>query len=170
VRTDLDGRTPVHGLYACGEVASTGVHGANRLAGNSLSEALVFGARAARALAAELPDRHGALGDPPLVAEVAIDVEATATHLREEMLLGAGPVRSAGGLARLAEHLEEWAADFGVPGLDVASVQLHHALRAARMLTRAASLREESRGGHRRADHPDPSPAWAGVHLELIDV
>jgi L-aspartate oxidase len=168
VRTDLDGRTSVHGLYACGEVASTGVHGANRLAGNSLSEALVFGARTATALAADLPERLGELGDAPPVGEVEADVPTIAAAMREAMLGDAGPVREGEGLVHLDDLLARWIGELGHPGPDVASVQLAHALRASQLLVRAATLRTESRGGHRRADFPARSAMWDGVHLELV--
>jgi L-aspartate oxidase len=171
VRTDLDGRTSVHGLYAAGEVASTGVHGANRLAGNSLAEALVFGARAAAALAAELPGRHGALGGPPPVTPApATEIEDPGElrrELRERMLRDAGPVRTPTGLTSVARWLDELAGRLPAPGADAATVELHHAVTASRLIVRSARLRTESRGGHHREDHPDTDPAWAGVHLEV---
>jgi L-aspartate oxidase len=171
VRTDLDGRTSVHGLYAAGEVASTGVHGANRLAGNSLAEALVFGARAASAMAAELPGRHGELGPephvvPPAAAE-GTELDPLRRDLRERMLRGAGPVRTAAGLEDLAGWLDELAERLPTPGADPASIELHHAVTASRLIVRSAGLRTESRGGHHREDHPTTDPAWAGVHLEI---
>jgi L-aspartate oxidase len=169
VRTDLDGRTSVHGLYAAGEVASTGVHGANRLAGNSLAEALVFGARAATAMVAELPDRHGDLGAPPPLDAEGDEVATRELRrgLRERMLRDAGPVRDREGLDRVAGWLADLHEVFAVPAAAPASVELHHAITAARLIVRAAGLRTESRGGHHRLDHPATEPAWAGVHLEL---
>jgi L-aspartate oxidase len=172
-RTDLDGRTSVPGLYAAGETASTGVHGANRMAGNSLGESLVFAARAVAALVAELPDRHGPLGPAPTVGgettgggEATVDVVAMRTALRERMLADGGPVRTGSGLAALAQQLADWIRVVGDPTADAASIELHHALRAAALVVRGASLRTESRGGHWRSDHPAPDPTWAGVHLE----
>jgi L-aspartate oxidase len=171
VRTDLDGRTSLQGLYAAGEVASTGVHGANRLAGNSLAEALVFGARAAAAVAAELPGRHGALGAAPaLLRDGGVsgpDADEVRAELRERMLREAGPVRTAEGLERAAEWLDDQEDRHPAPAADVASIELHHATTAARLIVRAARLRTESRGGHHREDHPASDPNWAGVHLEL---
>ncbi|MFA9429372.1 L-aspartate oxidase [Egicoccus sp. AB-alg2] len=169
VRTDLDGRTSLHGLYAAGEVASTGVHGANRMAGNSLTEALVFGARAATALAAELPGRHGELGEPPRLADHApVPAQALRERLRTAMLEGAGPVRTEAGLATVATELEALSADLHRPGAADDEVELWHALRVSRVLVRAARLRTESRGGHWRDDFPAPDPAWADVHLEHV--
>jgi L-aspartate oxidase len=168
VRTDLDGRTSVHGLYAAGEVASTGIHGANRMAGNSLTEALVFGARAASAVVAELPERHGQLGAPPQLADrPALPTDTLRDRLRDAMLTGAGPVRTEPGLASLAAAVDTLADELGRPAAEPDEVELVHALRVARVLVRAARLRTESRGGHWREDHPAADPAWADVHLEF---
>lgn len=168
-RTDLDGRTSVHGLYAAGETASTGVHGANRMAGNSLAESLVFAARAVDALVAELPTRSGQLGSPPpMSGAAAVDVPARREELRVRMLADAGPVRSGAGLDRLAATLRAWRDELGAPAVGVADVELHHALRAAALIVHGATLRTESRGGHWREDHPDTDPRWAGVHLEQV--
>jgi L-aspartate oxidase len=170
-RTDLDGRTSVPGLYAAGETASTGVHGANRMAGNSLGESLVFAARAVTAIVAELPAGHGDLGPPPIFGDrPGLEVAATRTQLRARMLADGGPVRFGAGLASLARQLEDWTRGFGAPTADAESIELHHAVRAAALIVRGASLRRESRGGHWRADHPAPDPTWAGVHLEQVGV
>lgn len=172
VRTDLDGRTSVPRLYACGEVASTGVHGANRMASNSLAEALVFGARTARAVAAELADSTGTAetagplptGPSPHAAELT----AWRRELRDTMLRDAGPVRDAAGLSRVAGLLEQRLLVLeGVAPSSPAVVELRHAHRTAALLVRAATLRAESRGGHWREDHPAPDPSMAGVHLEV---
>jgi L-aspartate oxidase len=171
VRTDLDGRTSVPGLYACGEVASTGLHGANRMASNSLTEAVVFGARTARAVAAELPGAAGELGPTPAWAAAAHeDVAAVRRELREVMLTGAGPVRDAAGLAEVAERLASWSGGLADPAPVAAEVELHHALTAAALVVSSAQLRTESRGGHWREDHPARDPAWDGVHLERTPV
>lgn len=167
VRTDLAGRTSVPGLYAAGEVASTGVHGANRMAGNSLAETLVFGARAAAALTAELPDGHRDLGPAPTPAPAsAVDVEQVRAELRTLMWADAGPARSDTGLRRLAARLAELSARLGPPPLDAAALELDHALEASALIVRGALLRTESRGGHHRTDLPHPEPAWAGAHVE----
>ena len=168
VRTDLDARTSLPGLYACGEVASTGVHGANRMAGNSLSEALVFGARAARALATELPDVHGPVGDPPRFGDDSADVEELRACLRQDMWGRAGPARSGGGLLSLSEQLRSLRAELADPARTPAAIELDHALRSSALIVRGATLRAESRGGHRRSDAPDTLAAWAGVHVEQV--
>lgn len=171
VRTDLDGRTSVPSLYACGEVASTGLHGANRMASNSLAEAVVFGARAAAAVARELPDTLGELGPPPPARSEPLAVTAARrAALRETMLTGAGPVRTEAGLAAVADQLATWTAELGDPAAVAEEVELGHALHAASLLVAAARQRTESRGGHWREDHPARDPAWDGVHLERTPV
>jgi L-aspartate oxidase len=167
VRTDLDGRTSVPGLYACGEVASTGLHGANRMASNSLAEAVVFGARTAHAVAAELPGAATDLGPAPTTRRTPFEhVAQRRAELRETMLTGAGPVRTGAGLAAVADQLHTWTEELGDPGPIVAEVELHHGLRTAALVVASARLRTESRGGHWREDHPAADPAWAGIHLE----
>ena len=135
--TDLDGRTSVPGLYAAGECACTGVHGANRLASNSLLECLVFGRRAALAALAEpgLPPRT-----PPPSEPVAL--EPVTRELRHAMWEDAGLVRDEAGLRRLrgASH------------------------PLVRLVAEGALARTESRGGHFRVDHPGEDPALA-VHV-----
>jgi L-aspartate oxidase len=130
--TDLHGRTDLAGLYAAGECACTGVHGANRLASNSLLECLVFGRRAAlTALSLTALSDHGERGHVRGTVPVPFLPQATPA-LREAMWRDAGLVRDAAGLRRLAES--------------------PHLL--ARLIARSALAREESRGGHFRADFP----------------
>ena len=140
IATDADGRTSLPGLYAAGECASTGVHGANRLASNSLLEAAVFGARAGRASALE--------ADPEparLVRLVTPDLpEADLQTLRRAMSRDAGVVRSADGLLRLLDEIE------GLEALHGRTASL----AAARLVVACALARAESRGGHFRADAP----------------
>jgi L-aspartate oxidase len=139
VATDLDGRTSLPGLLAAGECASTGVHGANRLASNSLLEAAVFGARAGR-VARDLP-----LGGEPVVGEPAPDLpDAALQGLRQAMSRDAGVIRDAGGLARLIAAIDALEAAHGPAPT----------LVAAGLIARAALARQESRGGHFRADFP----------------
>jgi L-aspartate oxidase len=171
VRTDLWSRTSLEGLWAAGEVAANGLHGANRMAGNSLSEALVFGHRAARSIAAaERPGRLD-LGPAPVLDGRAADAAALAdlrTRLRDVMWRGAGPIRSATGLQRCLTELDALAAELGAPAPDPVHVELRHAVAAGRLITEAALRRPESRGGHVLDDHPERDPAWAHVHLETI--
>jgi L-aspartate oxidase len=140
IATDAWGATSLPSLYAAGECASTGVHGANRLASNSLLEAAVFGARAGRAAAREI--------DPPaarLVRLVTPQLPAEALQaLRRAMSRDAGVVRSADGLLRLLDEIGALEALHGRTA----------SLAAARLVAACALARTESRGGHFRADAP----------------
>jgi L-aspartate oxidase len=160
VRTDLHGRTSVPGLYACGEAACTGVHGANRLASNSLLEGLVFAER----IAAEL-----GRGLPPGV-EPAADHRATGLldpsvvrPLQQEMSDHAGVLRSGTGLRQAAGRL----AELGEQGSDKPGAEAWEATNlhlVATALAAAALAREETRGSHWREDFAESSPSWRG-HL-----
>ncbi|WP_426030421.1 L-aspartate oxidase [Caulobacter sp. DWP3-1-3b2] len=139
VATDLDGRASLPGLLAAGECASTGVHGANRLASNSLLEAAVFGARAGRVA------RDLAMGGEPLPAEPTPDLpDAALQILRRAMSRDAGVIRDAEGLSRLVTVIDASQTAHG----------LAPTLVAAGLIARAALAREESRGGHFRRDFP----------------
>jgi L-aspartate oxidase len=141
IETDLDGQSTVAGLYACGECASSGVHGANRLASNSLLECFVFAHRAVA---------HG-LDRPPAAIDSAPPARTQQRgplgELRRRLWAGAGPTRDATGLAALCD----WLADrpTGNPVL------------VAEMIAASALRREESRGAHVRSDHPDENPDLA---------
>ena len=171
VDTDLDGRTSIPGLFAAGEVACTGVHGANRLASNSLLEGLVFGARAADAMqkpiaSARLPARV-AMSAPGL-DDAATGIGARPEHVPLVMWEGAGLVRDAEGLRRTIAIVGE--ASRALEGTvspasprhlwEQASVAL-----VAWLVARAALRREESRGGHRRADFPARDDLHWQVHV-----
>jgi L-aspartate oxidase len=152
VATDLEGRTTLPGLFAAGECASTGAHGANRLASNSLLEAAVFGARAGRA-AARFADPRMA----PLLAKPAPDLPDSALQaLRAAMSRDAGVVRDASGLRRLLAEIEALE-DVHGPALP---------LVAARLVAEGALARRESRGAHHRLDCPaSASPVRSHVTL-----
>lgn len=156
VLTDANGRTTVDGLWACGEVASTGAHGANRLASNSLLETVVFGARIAADLKHLLPvDRFPQQPDlPPPAAPSSGGEEQPVTRLRTIMAADAGVLRERDGLARALKELTEIGRDASDPG--IANMAL-----AARFVAASALAREESRGGHYRSDFPEPVPALA---------
>ncbi|WP_031077344.1 L-aspartate oxidase [Streptomyces sp. NRRL S-118] len=171
VRTDLHGRTTVPGLYACGEVACTGVHGANRLASNSLLEGLVFAERIADDIAAHTPREAGAPAPHPAPSVLPLLDPASRTHIQHVMTHGAGVLRSATSLAEAAEQLEAVHAT-AVAGEDgkaaepgVESWETTNLLCVARVLVTAARRREETRGCHWREDHPDRDDAAWRRHL-----
>ncbi|HEX5107083.1 MAG TPA: L-aspartate oxidase [Vicinamibacterales bacterium] len=160
VETDLHGRTSVPRLFAAGEVACTGVHGANRLASNSLLEGLVFGARAAVAMqgAVVTAALTGSPGDP-IDDYAGPGDDPTPAGIRELMWRHVGLVRTADGLRTAVSHLREWRAT-GRRGLSSAPDDRERRRLASLatvgfLIARAALRREETRGGHFRADFPD---------------
>ena len=165
VQTDLDGRASIPRLYAVGECSSTGVHGANRLAGNSLAEALVFGRRAARAIAGQRRGHIKSLPEPPLLHEVDVDVDGSWSWLRRACSHALGIDRNEEDLLDFAARLESLTM---LPlSADRAALELRSAAITARLMCHTASLRSESRGVHHRSDHPDPDPRWAGIRLRF---
>lgn len=169
VTIDDDGRTTLPGLWAAGEVSSSGLHGANRLASNSLLEGLVHGARAAedivRILDAEGPGR---LEVPPISAvpghngHEPLDLVDIRDSLRALMWRSVGITRDANSLADAGEQVDFWCRyvlDHVFP--DPAGWTMQNMLIVARLMIAAAAAREESRGVHTRRDFPDPNPAWA---------
>jgi L-aspartate oxidase len=164
VATDLHGRASLPGLYACGECSCTGVHGANRLASNSLLEGLVFAARiaddvAVRLAAGELPLRDP-VGGPGGVAaaEGALLPAAARLPLQRVLTAGAGPVRSADSTAGALAALDALAAQarsrVDERVADPPSWETTNLLHVGQVLATLAARREETRGGHVRADFP----------------
>ncbi|MDP5182077.1 L-aspartate oxidase [Blastococcus sp. BMG 814] len=167
VLADLDGRTGVPGLFAVGEVACTGVHGANRLASNSITEGLVAARRCAALLDSTLP--AGLPAEPVAARAVpsgAVDPAARAAIGVATSRL-AGVMRTAGGLTELTGVLA------GVPRtsgpLDLAAVEATAVHTVATLLAAAALARPESRGCHRRADAPGTRPEWQVRLAHRID-
>jgi len=161
--TDLVGRSSLPRLYAAGEVARTGVHGANRLASNSLLEGLVFAERVARDMM-ETPrltglPRRARWEVPPLADRGAAQVAADT--VRSLMWEHAGIVRTARGLrtclARLGELLDR---------LPPGATEERNMAQTAQLIAAAALLRKESRGGHHRGDFPRAKRKWKGRHIE----
>jgi L-aspartate oxidase len=145
LRSDLDGRTSLPGLYAAGEVACTGVHGANRLASNSLLEALVFGARAARAM------RDADAVTAREAAQAAESGAMTLPEVQELAWTNCGIVRDAAGLREAIARLEGARPD----------AEARNAHQVALLIARCALAREESRGAHYRTDFPEKREEFA---------
>ncbi len=163
VLTDLDGRSTRPGLYAAGEVACTGVHGANRLASNSLLECLVFGRRAARAMR-EDPDPPSVNGSVPGESPMSWEGEdvAPAPDLEDLLARHLGVFRTGPGLASAVARLAPALRQIPRPAaaLTPARVAARTRRAAAALVARFAEARRESRGAHFREDFPAPDPAW----------
>ena len=164
VTSDLEGRTTLPGLYTCGEVASTGVHGANRLASNSLLEGIVFGERVARRLLH--PVARGPT-PPDLVVEVPLDAGSghgaevsPANEIRDLLWNDVGIVRSAGGLRSALAELARIGTSAEPSGPDELAGPLANAAVTAMLIARAALTRTESRGAHTRSDYPKTLARW----------
>ncbi len=167
VLTDLDGRTTVPGLLAVGEVARTGLHGANRLASNSLLEGLVMGERAAGAVGADLLDSVAAPAELLLTPVPAADPAGRAV-LQAAMSASAGIGRDEDGLRAIIEVADRIAAQ--PVSADRPSIEAANLALGATALATAARLRTESRGCHVRTDHPDRADRWArSIELRLVD-
>ena len=168
ITAELDGTTSLPGLFAVGEVTSTGVHGANRLASNSLTESIVAGTRVGRDLAWELPER--ARVEPDLDdAETFAAVRSGAAPRgacrdvtpRRRDAQRVGP-RDGHRRARHAEPVDESNIEASRESWEATNL-----LTVASGVVSAALARTESRGCHRRADHPDTDPSWVR-HLDVV--
>lgn len=162
--TDLAGRSSMDRLYACGEVSRTGVHGANRLASNSLLEGLVFAERVARDMIT-WPKLSRAPAKTEWEAPVLTDrgaAQVAADDVRRVMWDHVGIDRSAKGLQegqRLLSEIET--------RLPVGATEEANMIETARLIARASLLRQESRGGHFRSDFPHAVRKWRGRHIEF---
>jgi L-aspartate oxidase len=177
--TDLDGATTLPHLWACGETACSGVHGANRLASNSLLDGLVFGRRVVEAIAAgkreaeptgamvgvldvELAEPPAAAGAAPHV-ERSVDVAALRQEVQRTMSAECGVVRDAASLKLAADALVDLSARAtSLSGQSIADHELLDILQVSRAIVDAATAREESRGSHTRRDFPETSEAFLG--------
>jgi L-aspartate oxidase len=163
VVTDLAGRSSIERLYACGEVSCTGVHGANRLASNSLLEGLVFAERVARDIVAS-----PRLGRVPRLAPWTVPLlrdrgaaQVAVDSIRQLMWDHAGIDRNSKGLRHCIERLEDIASRLP-PG----ATEEQNMVDTAHLIAEAALMRKESRGGHFRRDFPREKRKWRGKHIE----
>jgi L-aspartate oxidase len=166
VRTNSWGETNIAGLFATGEVACTGVHGANRLASNSLLEAIVFSKRIIERTKSKLKekaaggekvkDTHCSLSQRPQPRAVPVPGLATLQQMHWDRV---GIIRDQEGLNSTAGILAAWQRSLPQP-TDQPSYELSNLILTGRLLTEAALIREESRGAHFRSDFPQSSPRW----------
>lgn len=168
IRTDLWGRSTLPGLYAAGEVTCTGVHGANRLASNSLLEGLVFGARAGQAASRDLVDAEGLWKKPEERSSNARDETSplsTAVRKRVKRIMWerVGIIRDRDSLGRAIKEFDQ-----------IAMGSLSNSSRSfvmlARLIAAAALWREESRGAHYRSDFPEPRDEWRVHSIQQKDM
>jgi L-aspartate oxidase len=168
VHVDIDGRTSIPGLFASGECAASGLHGANRLASNSLLEGLVFSRRIARALEAE----GGATVPGAVTACATVDSprvplrsQPALSRVRELMSTHVGMSRSQAGLALAEETLGQLAGALGGPLSGTSEFELANVVTVAELIARGARIRTESRGCHSRVDFPERDDAAWSSHI-----
>ncbi|MFC1864883.1 L-aspartate oxidase [Chloroflexota bacterium] len=165
IKTNSWGETNIAGLFACGEAACTAVHGANRLASNSLLEAVVFSKRIIRntsekgkiesPTAAQGMKSHCSLSQRPVVQAVTLSLSALQMLLRDKV----GIIRNKEGLTQAADVLATWQKSLPPPA-DRPSYEISSLILTGRLVTEAALVREESRGAHFRSDFPQSSAQW----------
>lgn len=180
VKTDIDGATNIRGLYAAGEVACTGVHGANRLASNSLLEGLVFGARAGKAAAVfgmRRPARKLTRGALSAIAErlrglsdrsepSRYETEEIRHLLRKTMWDRVGIIRCAESLREARANIAEWSFILQASFHARRELELRNMIEVSKLITEAALLRENSVGAHYRSDYPEKRAGW-DRHISL---
>ena len=171
IRTDLDGATAIPGLLAAGECACTGVHGANRLASNSMLEGLVFGIRTVRAAMRSVQDSDAEPGAPhaprthianPIPSDNFSndELDEAKKQLQSAMWRGVGLVRDERGLGETMSVINALYGKFGHPGPRRNAIELANMIECAWLITRAALERHESRGAHFRRDFPATRADW----------
>jgi L-aspartate oxidase len=171
-RVDMDGRTSLAGLLACGEAACTGLHGANRLASNSITEALVFGRRCGQVAASGLESVNDKMiarqitWENPASHRTELDLVDIRNSLRSVMWRNVGIVRRGERLADTLEILSFWGRYvLDKEFFDPAGWEVQNMLTSAYVITECALRRTETRGVHYREDFPDTDPVWARHQL-----
>ena len=165
VRVDLTGRTSVKGLYACGETACSGVHGANRLASNSLLEGLVFSARIASDIAATMAE----IAEPVANNSTEILLDPEVRHrIQVSMSRGAGVLRSSDSLVETSSDLTRYG-DRTSASPCVEAWETTNLFQLAQAILKAALIRQETRGSHWRADFPETSDLWRKRIIQKLD-
>jgi L-aspartate oxidase len=166
VRVDLNGHTNVSGLYACGETACSGVHGANRLASNSLLEGLVFSAR----IATDIATNRAEFSDPVVAVEPTLLLDPKVRRrLQASMSRGAGVLRSATSLTTAQEELNVIGTQLSSEPC-VEAWETTNLFQLAQAIVRSALAREETRGSHWREDYPEQLPSWSKRILQQLDI
>ncbi|MCL5058402.1 MAG: L-aspartate oxidase [Actinobacteria bacterium] len=168
VKTNLNGETSIRGLYACGEAACLGVHGANRLASNSLLDGLVFGHRIVECV------KKYKIGRPKKQIEFACDwldsgpvgYNKIRTGLRTVMNQNVGPVRTGEGLKKAIEFFNKYSYINKHEATSPPDMEVRNMLEVGSLIAESALMRTESRGGHYRLDYPDSRDSWR-KHLIL---
>lgn len=179
IRTDDGGRTGLPGLYAVGEAACNGIHGANRLASNSLLEGLVFGRRIARSINGQLEQwqaegnlaNSDAPGRKPVTLghvqyqadrkAVSLDTATETSRLQQRMTLDVGIIRNAESLRRASEEIAQMLAiQLGMRCDTIEEMELRNMTQLAALVAATATMRTESRGAHYRDDYPKASDDW----------
>lgn len=170
IQTDSFGRTNIQGLYACGECANTGVHGANRLASNSLLEGLVFGKRVAQDLSShnvdsvsssvDFPELNYCVGEIPDQIKPIDLKDARVQAVQKLMWSSVGIIREEVGMTQAFGELSRLEKE-----VDSEEIELKNMILVAKLITSSALQRLESRGSHYRLDYPEVDPAWQPKHL-----
>ena len=177
VQTALDGSTTLSGFFAAGEAAACGVHGANRLASNSLLEGLVFGARAGATMAKVYPPVEPGEG---LLRKLILDglkksgtnfqdsvVKKDRKVLAEAIWKHVGIIRSETSLTEALGLLDRWKDVPNDGKMTPSTIEFRNLVQVARLITEGALKRKESRGVHFRSDYPDEDRSWQGRHIPL---
>lgn len=169
VKVNTWGETSIEGLFCCGESSCLGVHGANRLASNSLLEGLVMGERIARRYRSSLKDKGRDLrvfSCKKLKAGTAYDYEGLRSKLKKVMEQNVGPLRTGTGLSEAVTWFGEWDYLARYEARNVREMEVRNMLTVGRLIAEAAGLRTESRGGHFRQDYPETVAGWC-KHVSL---